>query len=71
MTPDEAQRCSEATAALVAQTSDRVAMQVFRLDYARIETLLWLSESRDLDQSAADLVRRPRLWQTSTKSNSS
>lgn len=57
-TKEEGQAISDDTSILVSKASDFVGVEVFRLDYAKIEMLLWLSESRDLDQQTEDLMGR-------------
>lgn len=58
ITREEAQRLSEDTAAILAKLSDGISTKVYRIDMNKIEMLLWLSESKDLDQDLEDLMGR-------------
>ena len=69
-TKEEGQEYSSDTALLLAKASDKITMHVFKMNYAKMEMLLWLSESRDLDQTNEELMGSRQVMQLSTTSSS-
>ena len=63
---EEIQNFSSDTAVIIASVSDKLSLKVFKLDYDKIEMLIWLSESRDLDQTNEELMSKLVLIKHST-----
>ena len=63
---EEIQNFSSDTAVIIVSVSDKLSMKVFKLDYDKIEMLIWLSESRDLDQTNEELMSKLVLIKHST-----
>lgn len=55
---------------MLAKASDNVTMNVYRIDLTKIEMLLWLSQSRDLDQVSEELMGTLGLRELSTTKRS-